>query len=77
MRTGRGTDRGGGSAGEIVAVLAARALAALEDADRVTPGHLRRVLPMALRHRRPEAVHGDTFDWEPDDEARLQDLFEV
>ncbi|AIJ13388.1 AAA family ATPase [Streptomyces violaceoruber] len=66
-----------GQRGEIVAVLAARALAALEDADRVTPGHLRRVLPMALRHRRPEAVHGDTFDWEPDDEARLQDLFEV
>ncbi len=66
-----------GQRGEIVAVLAARALAALEGADTVTPGHLHRVLPMALRHRRPEAAHGDTFDWGPEDEARLQDLFGV
>ncbi|WP_217167629.1 AAA family ATPase [Streptomyces sp. AC512_CC834] len=66
-----------GQRGEIVAMLAARALAALDGADRVTPGHLLRALPMALRHRRPEAAHGDTFDWGAEDEARLQDLFEV
>ncbi|MFE9994110.1 AAA family ATPase [Streptomyces avermitilis] len=66
-----------GQRGEIVATLAARALAALEDADQVDPGHLRRVLPMAFRHRRPETAHGGTFDWGPDDEARVKDLFDT
>lgn len=64
-----------GQRGEIVATLAARALAALEDEARVRPDHLLRVLPMALRHRRPETAHGGTFDWGPDDRARLEDLF--
>ncbi|KPI18650.1 Magnesium chelatase [Actinobacteria bacterium OK074] len=66
-----------GQRGEIVATLAARALAALEDADPVTPGHLLRVLPMAFRHRRPEIAQGGSFDWGPDDEARVKDLFEA
>ncbi|MFK0114329.1 hypothetical protein [Streptomyces sp. NPDC090994] len=66
-----------GQRGEIVATLAARALAALEGADRVGPGHVLRVLPMALRHRRPETTHGGTFDWGPEDQARVKDLFEV
>ncbi|RPE40775.1 protoporphyrin IX magnesium-chelatase [Streptomyces sp. Ag109_O5-1] len=64
-----------GQRGEIVAMLAARALAALEGADEVGPGHLRRVLPMALRHRRPETAHGAVFDWGPDDEAQVGELF--
>lgn len=66
-----------GQRGEIVAVKAARALAALDGADRVGPGHLQRVLPLALRHRRPESAHGGTFDWGPGDQDRLKDLFDA
>ncbi|MEU6349558.1 AAA family ATPase [Streptomyces sp. NPDC047072] len=66
-----------GQRGEIVATLAARALAALEGAPRVEPGHLLRVLPMALRHRRPDSTHGGTFDWSVEDEDRVKDLFET
>ncbi|AVH61151.1 magnesium chelatase [Streptomyces dengpaensis] len=66
-----------GQRGEIVATHAARALAALEGAERVEPRHLLRVLPPALRHRRPEAAHGGTFDWGPDDHARIKDLFDA
>jgi magnesium chelatase subunit I len=66
-----------GQRGEIVAMLAARALAALEGAAEVGPEHLRRVLPMALRHRRPETAHGAGFDWGPDDEAQVGELFET
>ncbi|MGW2934333.1 AAA family ATPase [Streptomyces sp. NPDC001156] len=65
-----------GQRGEIVATLAARALAALDGADRVERVHLLRVLPMALRHRRPETAHGGTFDWGSDEQARVKDLFE-
>ena len=43
-----GTD---GLRGELTLVRAARALAALEGADEVGPGQLRRVAPSALRHR--------------------------
>ncbi len=43
-----GTD---GLRGELVMMRAARALAALEDEDRVGAAHLRRVAPAALRHR--------------------------
>jgi len=66
-----------GQRGEIVATLAARALAALEEADAVGPGHLFRVLPMAFRHRRPETAHGGTFEWGPEDESRVKDLFDA
>lgn len=66
-----------GQRGEIVAVLAARAVAALDGADQVEPGHLLRVLPLALRHRRPESAHGGTFEWGPGDQARLKDLFDA
>ncbi|MGW0710596.1 AAA family ATPase [Streptomyces sp. NPDC002643] len=66
-----------GQRGEIVATLAARALAALEDVNPVEPRHLLRVLPMAFRHRRPETAHGGTFDWGPEDGARVKDLFEL
>jgi magnesium chelatase subunit I len=40
-----------GLRGELTLLRAARALAALEDATSVTPGHLRAVAPPALRHR--------------------------
>ncbi|MDT8344893.1 MAG: magnesium chelatase ATPase subunit I [Thermohalobaculum sp.] len=45
---GLGTD---GLRGELTLIRAARALAALDGADSVAEGHLRRVAPMALRHR--------------------------
>jgi magnesium chelatase subunit I len=45
---GLGTD---GLRGELTLIRAARALAALEGADSVAECHLRRVAPMALRHR--------------------------
>ncbi|MCX5560682.1 AAA family ATPase [Streptomyces sp. NBC_00038] len=66
-----------GQRGEIVAVLAARALAALDGAEQVEPGHLWRVLPLALRHRRPDSAHGGTFEWGQGDQARLKDLFDA
>ncbi|MGW5769081.1 AAA family ATPase [Streptomyces longwoodensis] len=66
-----------GQRGEIVAILAARALAALEGQFEVGPAHLRRVLPMALRHRRPETTHGAVLDWGTVDEARVGELFET
>ncbi|MFF5754872.1 AAA family ATPase [Streptomyces longwoodensis] len=66
-----------GQRGEIVATLAARALAALEGASEVDPAHLRRVLPMALRHRRPETGHGVVLDWGAEDDARVGELFET
>lgn len=65
-----------GHRGELVAAQAARALAALEGAVRTEPRHVRRVLPFALRHRRPESAHGGTFEWGPDDDARVDDLFD-
>ena len=40
-----------GARGELTLMRAARAVAALEQADRVAPTHVRRVAPMALRHR--------------------------
>jgi magnesium chelatase subunit I len=43
-----GTD---GLRGELTLLRAARALAALEGAKRIEPAHVRRVAPMALRHR--------------------------
>ncbi|MFF3749563.1 AAA family ATPase [Streptomyces sp. NPDC002018] len=64
-----------GHRGELVTAQAARALAALEGAERTEPRHVRQVLPFALRHRRPEATHGGTFAWGPDDDARVDDLF--
>jgi len=66
-----------GQRGEIVATLAAGALAALEGTEEVGSGHLLRVLPMALRHRRPESAHGGTFDWGAEDQARVQNLFDT
>jgi len=43
--------RSDGSRGELTVIKAARALAALEEADRVTTEHIRQVAPMALAHR--------------------------
>lgn len=64
-----------GHRGDLLVARAACALAAREEARRVEPGHVRRVLPLALRHRRPESAHGSEFSWGPDEDALLGDLF--
>ncbi|MFF1919555.1 AAA family ATPase [Streptomyces sp. NPDC058221] len=64
-----------GQRGDLLAAKAARALAAREEAQRVEPRHVRRVLPLALRHRRPDSAHGSEFAWGPEEDAVLDDLF--
>ncbi|MGW2557920.1 AAA family ATPase [Streptomyces sp. NPDC001514] len=65
-----------GHRGELVTAQAARALAALEGAGQVTPAHVRRVLPLSLRHRRPDGGQGGTYAWGPEDEAGIEDFFD-
>lgn len=64
-----------GQRGDLLVAKAARALAAKEGAPRVEPRHVRRALPFALRHRRPDSVHGSELSWGPDEEAALDELF--
>ncbi|WP_428952348.1 AAA family ATPase [Streptomyces sp. cg35] len=64
-----------GHRGEVTTMFAARALAALEGAPRVEPGHVRTVAPLALRHRRPDAVHGGSVEWSGGELADLHRLF--
>lgn len=52
-----------GQRGDLVMAKAARALAAREGTQSVEPGQVRRVLPFALRHRRPDSVHGSEPAW--------------
>lgn len=64
-----------GQRGDLLVAKAARALAARESARRVEPRHVHRVLPLALRHRRPESAHGAEFAWGPEEYAVLAGLF--
>ncbi|MFJ4898951.1 AAA family ATPase [Streptomyces sp. NPDC088727] len=64
-----------GQRGDLLVAKAARALAAMEDERRVEPRHVHRVLPLALRHRRPESAHGAEFAWGADEYGILDDLF--
>lgn len=64
-----------GQRGDLVMAKAARALAAREGTRSVEPRQVRRVLPFALRHRRPDSVHGSEPAWGPDEEAALDELF--
>ncbi|MDQ0598156.1 magnesium chelatase subunit I [Streptomyces canus] len=63
-----------GHRGEVVTAWAARALAAFEGTDEVTPHHVRKVAPLSLRHRRPEAAHGGPVDWTPEESDLLDGL---
>jgi magnesium chelatase subunit I len=63
-----------GHRGDYVLALAARACAALERVDVVSPEHLRRVAPFALRHRRPEVQQVGRDVWSPEDDARVSEL---
>lgn len=64
-----------GQRGDLLVAKAARALAAREQAQLVEPRHVRRVLPLALRHRRPDSVHGSELSWGQDEETALDELF--
>ncbi|MFF1837066.1 AAA family ATPase [Streptomyces sp. NPDC058231] len=64
-----------GQRGGLLVARASRALAARDGAARVDPEHVRRVLPLVLRHRRPESAHGGVFVWGPDEDARVAELF--
>jgi magnesium chelatase subunit I len=63
-----------GHRGEVVTAWAARALAAFEGAPAVTARHVREVVPLSLRHRRPEAAHGGPVDWTTEELALLDGL---
>jgi len=63
-----------GHRGEVVTAWAARALAAFEEADAVTADHVRRVVPLSLRHRRPEAAHGGPVEWTAEESELLDGL---
>ncbi|MEU6371851.1 AAA family ATPase [Streptomyces sp. NPDC046909] len=63
-----------GHRGEVVTAWAARALAAFEGAAEVTSRHVREVVPLSLRHRRPEAAHGGPVEWTDEERALLDRL---
>ncbi|MGW2476405.1 AAA family ATPase [Streptomyces sp. NPDC001665] len=64
-----------GQRGDLLVAKAARALAARDGARAVERTHVRRVVPFALRHRRPDSVHGPEPVWGPEEESQLDDLF--
>ncbi|MFB9830999.1 AAA family ATPase [Actinoallomurus acaciae] len=60
-----------GHRGEIVMAQAARATAALERRTEPTPEDVRAVTPLAIMHRRREAVYGEGIAWTDEDAATL------
>ncbi|MFD9607441.1 ATP-binding protein [Streptomyces sp. NPDC056708] len=65
-----------GQRGDLLVAKTARALAARDGAQQVDPAHVRRILPLALRHRRPESAHGAAFAWGPDEDDHVSALFD-
>ncbi|MFF3249458.1 AAA family ATPase [Actinacidiphila glaucinigra] len=65
-----------GHRGEVAALKAAMAHAALDGAHEVTGRHIRKVLPMALSHRRADDDQTGVRLWSEEDEVVLADLFE-
>ncbi|MER5447173.1 AAA family ATPase [Streptomyces sp. NPDC002766] len=63
-----------GHRGEVATAWAARALAAFEGVPEVTARHVREVVPLSLRHRRPEAAHGGPVEWTPEESDLLDRL---
>ncbi|MEU0634044.1 AAA family ATPase [Streptomyces sp. NPDC005989] len=64
-----------GQRGDLLVAKAARALAARDGVRQVEPDHVRRVLPLALRHRRPDSAHGAAVAWGPEENDRVSALF--
>jgi magnesium chelatase subunit I len=65
-----------GHRGDKVMVLGARALAALDGADQASPAHVKAVVPLALRHRRPGTGPGGQSYWSPEDDSTLSDILD-
>jgi magnesium chelatase subunit I len=63
-----------GHRGELALLRAARAVAALEEAEEITVRHVRRVAKLALIHRRGKGIAGSVPPWTPDDSALLDEL---
>ncbi len=60
-----------GHRGDFVLLMAARALAALDGSEQITPDHVYRVTRLALQHRRAEAAQGAQAYWTQTDEQRV------
>jgi len=65
-----------GHRGDKVMVLGARALAALDSASEASADHVRSVVPLALRHRRPGTGPGGQSYWSAEDDRTLAELIE-
>ena len=63
-----------GHRADYVMALSSRALAALDGVGEVESGHIKRVAPMALMHRRPEVRVRGREMWTADDDRRLAEL---
>lgn len=63
-----------GHRADYVMALAARAYAAIQDEPRATADHLRAVVPMALRHRRPEVQQVGRDVWTDEDTAKMEQI---
>jgi magnesium chelatase subunit I len=67
-----------GHRGDMVMALAARALAAREEAGEATAAHARVVAPLALRHRRPGTGLGGQSYWSDEEDGKtLDDLLDI
>ena len=65
-----------GHRGDKVMMLGARALAALDGASEAAADHVRAVVPLALRHRRPGTGPGGQSYWSVEDDRVLAELIE-
>jgi magnesium chelatase subunit I len=63
-----------GHRGDIVMALAARALAAYEEADQVYPSHVARVARLALQHRRHETGRRGPGYWAAEDDTAVHEI---
>lgn len=63
-----------GNRGDYVLAIAARAYAALDEANQVTRNHLKTVAPLALQHRRPEMAQSNQEIWNDRDRETLNQL---
>lgn len=65
-----------GHRGDYLMALAARAYAAREGYKRINFEHVRKVAPLVLQHRRPEAEHLNRILWSSAEDNRLAELLE-
>lgn len=63
-----------GNRGDYIIALAARALAALQDAEIVTDEHIKNVAQLALQHRRSVANQNNQMSWSEEDNQDLREI---